>query len=265
MSATILTCVLCGNAWSADDAPPRIAPCPGCGLPTTVPPPARDVFSDELFFEGAYGGARLAKTDQWLKEAAKRLTWVQRHVASGRLLEIGSATGEFVTVAERAGFQATGLEASAWAVEAAGRLTPSVVRADLAEYLGERPGERFDVVAFFHVLEHVHEPRAFLAPLVEALAPEGRMFVEVPNGEARDLRDGAGWLGARLPDHVVHYRRRDLEQLLVSVGLRVVEASSLTMQEFDSPAVWALRRLQWLGRGRLAPSEDFLRVVAARA
>lgn len=264
-ATTALICVLCGAPWSAQAGEPRIAPCPSCGVPTTVPPPSRDVFSDELFFDGAYGGARLARTEQWLREAATRLRWVQQHVQGGTLLEIGSATGEFVTVAERAGFRATGLEASAWAAQQSARLTSSVVRADLVQWLEGQGRPVFDVVCFFHVLEHVHEPRAFLQPLVQALAPEGRMFIEVPNGAARDARDGARWLGSRLPDHVVHYREQDLVPLLESVGLRVVEVRTLTMREFDSRLVWGLRRLQWLSRGRVAPSRDFLRVVAAPA
>jgi 2-polyprenyl-3-methyl-5-hydroxy-6-metoxy-1,4-benzoquinol methylase len=259
-----IECILCGTTWVPRHGAP-IQPCTHCGIPTNVPPPARDVFTDELFFDGAYGGERLARTGQWLREARLRLVWVTRHVEPGRLLEIGSATGEFVSVAEQAGFDATGLEASAWAAQAAERLTASVVRADLVDYLAARPGDAYDAIAFFHVLEHVHDPRAFLVPLVAALAPQGRMFVEVPNGDARDLRDGGAWLGARLPDHVVHYRRSDLERLLSEVGLRIVEATTFTMKEFDSPVVWGLRRARWLTKARWRPSEDFLRVVAVRA
>lgn len=259
-----LSCILCQHEWSSQMRSPHIEACPGCGVPTNVPPPARDVFSDDLFFEGAYGGARLDKTEQWLHEARVRLAWVQSHVPGGRLLEIGSATGEFVRAAESAGYAVTGLEASAWAVEAARRLTQSVERADLKEWLAERPDASFDAVVFFHTLEHVSEPREFLAPLVRALAPGGKMFIEVPNGEARDMRDGIEWLGARMPDHVVHYRRQDLERLLASVGLRVVQAETFSMRTFDSRLVWALRRLRWLSKGRLAPSDDFLRVVAER-
>lgn len=265
MSATTSRCILCGCAWSSSDARPHIEHCPGCGVPTNVPSPARDVFSDELFFEGAYGGARLAKTDQWLKEAAVRLRWIQTHVPRGRLLEVGSATGEFASVAQQAGFQVVGLEASAWAAQAAGRLTDAVVRADPAVWLAEHDGAEFDVIAFFHTLEHVHDPRAFLEPLVRALAPQGCMFIEVPNGEARDLRDGPSWLGARMPDHVVHYRRQDLVTLLESVGLQTLATQTLTMQPFDSRFVWLARRLRWLSKGRITPSQDFLRVVAARA
>lgn len=259
-----ITCPVCLSEWHAQPAPARIAPCPSCGLPTTVPPPARDVFSDELFFDGAYAGQRLKGRPQWLHEAERRLDWVQSHVASGRLLEIGSATGEFVAVAERAGFDVTGLEASAWAAEAAHDLTQRVVRADHRVWLRQER-RAFDAIAFFHTLEHVHDPHAFLQPLVDALASDGLVFVEVPNGEARDAKDGEDWLGSRLSDHVAHYREKDLRKLLGDAGLSVRSASTVTMREFDSPLVWALRKLRWISKGRFTPSHDFLRVVAARA
>jgi SAM-dependent methyltransferase len=259
-----IMCILCGTTWTPAPGAP-IQPCGACGVPTTVPPPTRDVFSDGIFFEGTYRGERLAKSDQWLREAALRLQWIMRHVARGSLLEIGSATGEFASVAEQAGFDVTGIEASPWAAHAASRLTPSVVQVDLVDYLAVRPARTYDVIAFFHTLEHVHDPRGFLAPLVNALAGDGRMFLEVPNGSARDLADGARWVHSSVTEHVVHYRKQDLESLLASLGLRVVEAAAFTMREFDSPFVWALRRARWVTKGRLSPSEDVLRVVAAHA
>jgi 2-polyprenyl-3-methyl-5-hydroxy-6-metoxy-1,4-benzoquinol methylase len=221
------------------------------------------VASDGLFTEGAYGGQRLAKRDQWIKEAARRLRWVQSVMPSGRLLEVGSATGEFVHVAERAGFSVTGLETSQWAAKASRDLTSSVVCADPEEWLPQQNG-RYDAVAVFHTLEHVHEPEPFLRSLSKALVPGGRIFLEVPNGRARDLVDGEKWLGARLPDHVLHYRDVDLERLCRSAGVVVERITELSMREFDSTAVWALRRARWLAQGRVAPSQDLLRLVATR-
>lgn len=43
-------------------------------------------------------------------------------------------------------------------------------------------GERFELVVASEVLEHVDKPVAFLKSLKERLAPEGRIFLTVPNG-----------------------------------------------------------------------------------
>lgn len=259
--AVAMSCGLCGRRWSASSNIPHMEQCPGCRVLTTVPPPQRDVFGDGLFEDGSYGGLRLAKRKQWFREAGKRLDWIRGHVRNGALLEIGSATGEFVAVASDAGFQVVGLEASEWAANASRDLTPHVHRADPGVWLREHGGY-FDVIALFHTLEHVHEPRLFLEPLVAALAPDGYLFIEVPNGAARDVEDGGNWLGARFPDHVLHYRENDLRALLLSVGLRAVDVTTHTMRDFDSPMIWMLRRLRWLTKAKLQPSQDILRVVA---
>lgn len=259
-----ICCLICRHDWQFVADEPRIEGCPACGLPTTVPPPERDVFTDELFTEGAYGGQRLARREQWLREARRRLDWVQQHTTGRRLLEVGSATGEFVAVAERAGLDVTGIEASEWAAGVAQDLTDRVLRVDHAVWLAESTAE-FDTVVLFHTLEHVHDPQGFLAPLVRALAPDGRLFLEVPNGSARDAKDGAAWCGSRFADHVVHYRAEDLRRLAEQVGLVVEHTSTLTMSEFDPRPIWWLRRLRWLAKGRVAPSQDFLRAVLRRA
>ncbi len=259
--AVAMSCALCGRRWSASFTKPHMEQCPGCSVLTTVPPPQRDVFSDDLFEDGSYGGRRLARRKQWFREAGKRLDWIRSYVRNGALLEIGSATGEFVAMASKAGFQVVGLEASEWATTASRDLTTHVHRADPVVWLREHGG-RFNVIVFFHTLEHVHEPRLFLEPLVAALAPAGYLFIEVPNGAARDVEDGEDWLGARFPDHVLHYREDDLRALLRSVGLEAVAVTTHTMRDLDSPVIWALRRLRWLTKAKVRPSRDILRVVA---
>src|SRR5947209_2647224 len=107
--------------------------CPACGTGVTVPPPSRDVHGDGLFedAQAGYGGERLAAQNLWLHEASVRLNWIRKYVpVEARILEIGSATGEFVAVAQRAGHDVVGLETSGWAVGEAKRITEGVIHAD---------------------------------------------------------------------------------------------------------------------------------------
>ncbi|MFC1856772.1 class I SAM-dependent methyltransferase [Thermodesulfobacteriota bacterium] len=61
------------------------------------------------------------------------------------------------------------------------------------EYLGPDTsdlydGEQFDVILLLHTLEHVTEPKAFLAELCTFLKDEGIIYVEVPLGCFREWR-----------------------------------------------------------------------------
>ena len=58
--------------------------------------------------------------------------------------------------------------------------------------------ERFDVIVFGYILEHVDDPIRILKHFRSCLAPGGRMFVTVPNAEVLNRR--LGHLAGLLPD-----------------------------------------------------------------
>ncbi len=58
--------------------------------------------------------------------------------------------------------------------------------------------ERFDVIVFGYILEHVDEPVRILRHFRKFLGPGGRMFVTVPNAEVLNRR--LGHLAGMLPD-----------------------------------------------------------------
>lgn len=58
--------------------------------------------------------------------------------------------------------------------------------------------ERFDVIVFGYILEHVDDPVAILRHYRQFLAKDGKMFVTVPNAEVLNRR--LGHLAGLLPD-----------------------------------------------------------------
>ena len=88
--------------------------------------------------------------------------------------------------------------------------------------------ERFDVIVFGFVLEHVDDPVLILKHFRQFLAPGGRVFVTVPNAEVLNRR--LGHLAGMLPDmtllsdhdrllgHQRYYTVRTLEQDLTAAG-----------------------------------------------
>ena len=59
----------------------------------------------------------------------------------------------------------------------------------------------------FHVLEHLYDPRAYLAAAHELLAPDGRLVVQVPNAASWQFRLlGRAWNGVDVPRHLFDFR-----------------------------------------------------------
>jgi 2-polyprenyl-3-methyl-5-hydroxy-6-metoxy-1,4-benzoquinol methylase len=97
-----------------------------------------------------------------------------------RIADIGCGAGVMTAHLRRYG-DVTGLDFSGPAIEAARKLAPGV--AFISGSLESLPpGEQFDVITLFDVLEHIpHDERSeFLATLRKCLTDEGTLFVSTP-------------------------------------------------------------------------------------
>lgn len=256
------SCVLCDADLPRAQSIPSVVRCPQCGLFHTEPPPRRDVTSPEIF-EATYGGTRLSRRAQWHVEAQIRMDWVlSAGPTSGRLLEVGCATGEFVCEAARRGFSAMGHDASSWAIEQARDLCG-------AEFTdGELPTVEggFDVIAMFHVIEHLHTPVEVMTAVRDRLRPGGYLFAELPNAGARHaVHDLETWPNFEPQEHVAHYDEPTLSRLLSGARFSGISTSTMLADVYDPPARRVRRWAGWWKRGWIAGSRDLLRVVARRS
>jgi 2-polyprenyl-3-methyl-5-hydroxy-6-metoxy-1,4-benzoquinol methylase len=78
---------------------------------------------------------------------------------------------------------------------------------------------RYDLITACHVLEHVADPTAFLRPLVERLAPGGRLVVIVPN-----IRQNP--IDLLIADHCSHFDVASLEKVLRDSGLAATDLTA---------------------------------------
>ena len=94
------------------------------------------------------------------------------------LLDVGAGGGEFVYLANKRGWDATGVEPNLGYSEFARTEYGVEVRTGS---LDDEASDRVDVVTMFHVLEHMPDPQASVQRVYERLTPQGLFFVEVPN------------------------------------------------------------------------------------
>lgn len=137
----------------------------------------------------------------------------------GRLLDVGCWTGSLLEAAGELGWDAEGIDPSAWAVsraiERGHRAAEGVLDDD-----GLEPGE-YQVVACCDVLEHLVDPAAAVRRIAELLEPGGYLFATVPDSGSLVARAlGARWWSV-LPMHVQYFTRGSLSQLLRDGGLSI--------------------------------------------
>ena len=160
------------------------------------------------------------------KMARDRLKILRRFKNRGKLLEIGCATGEFVEEADKAGFDATGIDSSRIYSSYAAGLGLDVRCGRLEDF--DFPRESFDVIAMFHLLEHIEEPGRFLWETKSYLTPGGLIYIIVPNLDSfTDRFFGFRHTIFTQPGHLFFYSSRSASGLLEKQDFQVVGVTFL--------------------------------------
>jgi 2-polyprenyl-3-methyl-5-hydroxy-6-metoxy-1,4-benzoquinol methylase len=168
----------------------------------------------------------------WLQATlyADVLAVLKEHIgsAASRVIDIGCGTGEFILFMKQKGWDATGLELSAEAVEIARKMGLDVHN-ESVEAFQPKAEHRFDAVTMFHVLEHIPDPVGFLGRVKGLLSEDGMVVIQVPNDFselqliARERLQCRKWWIA-VPDHINYFDFKSLNALLARLGFEVVHS-----------------------------------------
>ncbi|HFC12432.1 MAG TPA: class I SAM-dependent methyltransferase [Anaerolineae bacterium] len=140
--------------------------------------------------------------------------------AAGRtLLDVGAYIGVFVEVANQAGWIATGIEPSSWAVEQAQARGLDVLEGTLDS--AELHNRRFDLVTMWDVIEHVENPRQEIERAFALLKPGGMLVMHTMNVDSPIAKI----MGSRWPwymaMHVHFFSKKSLARLMRESGFEV--------------------------------------------
>ena len=168
-------------------------------------PASQDPLADLCRQEDVYWGVR---------EALRQVTGQGSRPL--RLLELGSGFGYLTYALRRAGHACTGVDVSETAVAAARAHFGDYYRvADLAQLAAAR--ERVDVVIATEVIEHLSDPKGFLAQAAALLEPGGALIVTTPNRRIYPAR--YAWDTDPPPIHLWWFSATSLRRLAWELGL----------------------------------------------
>ena len=200
--------------------------CDGCGLIFLWPVP------EELgrFYPPDYYELPVSRSDlvsrSWPHEAYK--IELLRDLAPGRrLAEVGPGIGGFAALAQDAGYDVSVIEMDARACAFLERTVGvRVHHTEDAPGALQRAGP-FDVIAMWHVIEHLRDPFGTLSAVAAALAPGGVAVIAAPNPEALQLRlFGRRWTHLDAPRHLFLIPIATLAEAATARGLEVAEVTT---------------------------------------
>lgn len=104
---------------------------------------------------------------------------------------------------------------------------------------------RFDVVCFFHVLEHIADPAGFLASCTNVLKPKGRVIIEVPSLDdpLRTLYRVEEYEDFYFQvQHPYVYSAKSLHRLLEQNGFHVLSCFGHQRYDLENHLTWLAKR-----------------------
>jgi 2-polyprenyl-3-methyl-5-hydroxy-6-metoxy-1,4-benzoquinol methylase len=201
--------------------------CRECELEYLWPAPTWDEIQ-RIYTAGYYRSWGMAEGETpevaEMKKAtfALRMEEISRYVRPGRVLDVGTASGFFLEVAEQFGFEPFGVELSEY--------SGALARRKFGEEniwigtLETAPFERdsFQLIAMSDLLEHVPDPVRTLERARELLAPGGVLMVMTPNTRSLTHRlMGIAWTHYKL-EHLTYWSPAVIRRAAAQTGFRLL-------------------------------------------
>ena len=194
--------------------------CPQCGLIFIAPlPHDLGAYYPEIYHS-------IPETPGYLEAASERERYkieiIEQYISKGRLLEIGPSYGGFTYLAKQAGFEVEAIEMNArccqFLNETVGvRAIHSNDPVDALQHL-----EPYDVIALWHVIEHLPDPWPVLDAIAAKLRPGGILVIATVNPESFQFHIiGRRWLHLDAPRHTMLIPAKLLTHKLGSLGMKV--------------------------------------------
>ncbi|MDT0642688.1 class I SAM-dependent methyltransferase [Zunongwangia sp. F363] len=201
-------------------------------LETKPVPPALDFYysSDQYISHTDSKETITEKIYQKVKEymLGKKISWIRHYKTSGKLLDVGAGTGDFLNCARKNHFEIHGVEPSDSARGMAMRKNIS-----LAKKYEELNIKKFDVICLWHVLEHVKDPKAELDKLAGLLEKDGLLVVAVPNFKSFDAEHyKEHWAAYDVPRHLFHFSQNGIQSLFSKQGFKLITKKPLVFDSF---------------------------------
>lgn len=187
--------------------------------------------ANEIYNEAKFYSENATEQDDKINFGNLKMINQFRGGVKGKLLEIGSARGYFLQAAQKDGYDVHGVELNKKNWEYSHEhISKNILNVDLFE--AQIPDETFDVIYMRDVIEHIPNPRAFLAECFRIAKPGCTMFIETHNIDS--------WINQLVHEkhtvifgfeHINHWSPRTLTAILQQTGF-AVEKTAFSSTDF---------------------------------
>lgn len=203
--------------------------CRACSFVFLWPQPTekeiKDIYKESYYKSwGVFTGEEKLETARLKKGTSDRyLKRVMMHRRSGKLLDIGSAFGYLMEVAQGHGYDVYGVELSHFSSSIAKKKFGSKVFEGKLED-SKFPNANFDVITMFDLIEHIPKPLEFMKEVRRVIKPGGFIAITTPDTSSFSykLLGYGGWFHWKF-EHLGYFNKKSTEELARRTGFTIVE------------------------------------------
>jgi len=249
----MMKCVFCGSNSNItiannvrDSSKNKIIQCKKCNHIQLYPIPLRG--EDQIFYDNNLQEKNQNQFSSLQEHKKKSVVDTKRRIdfvskickKKDRILEIGSGYGFFLEGMKKNGFDITGLEISKERREFSKKVTKSKVLNINLMYENLDIG-KFDVIVFFHVLEHISDSVIFLKNLKKFLNKNGKIIIEVPNYDDFQIELNSfykNWYFQRA--HIHYFTPKTLKNTLQKSGFKNIKIMGIQRYGIGNMFNWKI-------------------------
>jgi SAM-dependent methyltransferase len=225
----VLACPICASPHSAPLGGPQLewhySRCSDCGHAWLVPTP--EAHELKQHYNSAYQVPRAAYFRTVNREFPVLRRAIERLTAGRKMLEIGCSYGGMLARFAGVGWKVEGVELDRRAVEVASKELSLHVEGGTLKEVADNLSPPYDVIAAYHVIEHVPDPGAFLSQTRALLTGDGILLLRLPNGSSAVGQLTRGWWEWFIaPEHVNVFSPQSISLLLEKKGYYVISHTS---------------------------------------
>ncbi|MBO8131105.1 MAG: class I SAM-dependent methyltransferase [Candidatus Marinimicrobia bacterium] len=154
---------------------------------------------------------------------------VSSYKRSGKILDYGTATGEFLETMRQKGWETYGVELDDKSCEFANKKGLNVYK-NINEI---EVSKKFDVITMWHSLEHIHELNETIKNIIERLNENGFLIIAVPNIESYGFNVyKEHWIALDSPRHLYHFTYRTIKFLFKKYNMDIFNTHILLFDTF---------------------------------
>ncbi len=161
----------------------------------------------------------------------KKLQMISSYFKTGKILDIGCGTGEFLNIFKKARWNTLGIEPDFDARKMATNNYALDVREE--KELKNLKESSFEVITLWHVLEHVYLLNERIEDIKRLLKPNGIIVIAVPNCNSLDARVyKEKWAAYDVPRHLYHFTPKNIEDIFDKHKLKVIRMLPMVFDSF---------------------------------